>query len=417
MQTSLEGIANKAQRVKNYRFQNLYGMLNEDMLSYSWLKLNRNAATGVDGMSYQEYGLNVSERIADLVERLKEKRYHAKLVRRHYIPKGDGKMRPLGIPAIEDKLLQYAVMLILQAIYEQDFLPYSYGYRLNRGAKDAVGDLRKTLGEGRYNFVVEADIKGYFDTINHEWLVKMMEERIDDKAFMRLIRKWLKAGILDTDNTVKHPLAGTPQGGIVSPVLANIYMHYVLVLWFEKVVKKHCKGAAHLCVYADDFICAFEYREDAERFYRVLGKRLGKFGLSLSPEKTNIIDFRQWKGNALDFLGFEFRLARTRKRHVRIRTSRKKLRNSIKNFKAWCIKMRHVRMHELFNELNIKLRGYYNYYGLKGNSKSLNEFFFLVNRILFKNLNQRSQKRSYNWHGFKELTKQMGIIYPRIVEV
>lgn len=416
MQTSLERIANKAQRDKKYRFQNLYGMLNEELVEYSWRCLNKNAAAGIDKISYHEYDDNASENISGLVERLKEKRYRAKLVRRQYIPKGRGKMRPLGIPAIEDKLLQYAVLLILQAIYEQDFLPNSYGYRPGRGAKDAVKGIRKTLEEGKYNYVVEADIKGYFDNIDHEWLIKMMEQRIDDKSFISLIRKWLKAGIMDTDGKVLHPLTGTPQGGIISPMLSNIYMHYVLVLWFERVVKRYCKGGAYLCVYADDFVCAFTYRKDAERFYEALGKRLGKFGLTLSPDKTNVIEFTRKTGNSFDFLGFEFRLARTGKRRVRIRTSREKIRKSIQNFKIWCKAKRHEKLDKLFGELNVKLRGYYNYYGVKGNSKSLNEYFFIAMRTLYRNLNQRSQRKSYNWNGFKALIKHFHVVYPRLTE-
>jgi RNA-directed DNA polymerase len=416
MHTSLERIASKAQRKKKYRYQNLYGMLNEELLEYSWRCLNKNAAAGVDKISYHEYDDNVSENIPGLVKRLKEKRYRAKLVRRQYIPKGGGKMRPLGIPAIEDKLLQYAVLLILQAIYEQDFLPNSYGYRPGRGAKDAVKEIRETLEVGNYNYVVEADIEGYFDTIDHEWLITMMEQRIDDRPFLRLIRKWLKAGVMDTDGKVIHPLRGTPQGGIISPMLSNIYMHYVLVLWFERVVKKYCKGEAHLWVYADDFVCAFTHRKDAERFYEALEKRLGKFGLTLSFDKTHIIEFTRKTGNSFDFLGFEFRLARTGKRRVRIRTSREKLRKSIQNFKIWCKAKRHVRLDRLFGELNVKLRGYYNYYGVKGNSKSLNEFFFNVMRILYGNLNQRSQRRSYNWNGFKTLIKHFCVAYPRLTE-
>ncbi len=218
-------------------------------------------------------------------------------------------MRPLGIPATEDKLLQLAVKRILEAIYEQDFLRCSYGYRPDVGALDAVDKLTVKLQFGWYYFIVEADIKGYFDNIDHEWLVRMLEERIDDRALIQLITKWLKAGILETDGTVVHPVTGTPQGGIVSPVLSNVYLHYVLDLWFHKVFKKSCKGEACLIRYADDFVCAFQYQADAERFYSALRERMEKFRLELATEKTRIISFNRNAPDSksgFDFLGFEF---------------------------------------------------------------------------------------------------------------
>jgi group II intron reverse transcriptase/maturase len=414
MQTSLERIANKAKRDKKYRFQNLYRLLNEERLASSWIRLNKKAASGADGISYHEYAKGIAEKISKLTERLRAKRYKAKLIRRHYIPKTEGRMRPLGIPTIEDKLVQHAAAQILQAIYEQDFLTCSYGYRPKRDAKSAVKDLRASLQEGNYWYIVEADIKGFFDNINHDWLIRMLEQRIDDKAFIGLIRKWLKAGVLETDDKVIHPLTGTPQGGIISPVLANIYMHYCLCLWFEKVVKKHCKGMAYLCVYADDFVCAFEFKDDAKRFYKVLGKRFEKFNLQLSPEKTKIVEFNRWTKEAFDFLGFEFKMSAMSRRHVRIRTSRKKLRNSIKAIKEWCKENRQKKLNDLFAEVNAKLRGYYNYYGIKGNSESLLRVHLEVQMALFKWLNRRSQRKSLNWEAFKKIKKHFNLILPTI---
>jgi len=419
MQTSLRGIAKKAQEQKKHRFGNLYEMLNEENLHDSWRYIKKDAAYGVDRVSAREYEENLEENIRRLVGRLKRKSYRAKLVRRQYIPKGEGKFRALGIPATEDKLLQLAVKRILEAIYEQDFLRCSYGYRPKKGALDAVDKLTVKLQFGRYNFVVEADIKSYFDNIDHEWLVKMLEERIDDRALMQLIKKWLKAGILDTDGKVKHPVTGTPQGGIVSPILANVYLHYALDLWFHKVVKKHCRGEACLIRYADDFVCAFQYQADAERFYEALGKRLGKFGLEVSAEKTRIIPFhrRPPSGQShFQFLGFEFYWGEDRrgKPHLKRRTSRKKLRNSIKRFTEWCKKNRNLKPRALFRRLNAKLRGYYNYYGVFGNYDSLKQFFDQVKRILFKWLNRRSQRRSYNWKGFSQLLEHYRIEQPRI---
>jgi len=419
VQTSLRGIAKKAREQKKHRFGNLYEMLNEEFLHDCWRDIKKDAASGVDRVSAREYEENLEENIRQLVGRLKRKSYRAKLVRRQYIPKGEGKFRPLGIPATEDKLLQLVVKRILEAIYEQDFLRCSYGYRPKKGALDAVDKLTVKLQFGRYDFVVEADIEGYFDNIDHDWLIKMLEERIDDRALVRLIEKWLKAGILDTDGKVVHPVTGTPQGGIVSPILANVYLHYALDLWFHKVVRKHCRGEACLIRYADDFVCAFQYQGEAERFYRALGKRLEKFGLKLAAEKTRVIPFDRNPPsgkNRFDFLGFEFYWGKDRggKPHLKRRTSRKKLRNSIKCLTEWCIRNRNLKPRILFRRLNARLRGYYNYYGVIGNYDSLQQFFLQVRRILFKWLNRRSQRRSYNWEGFDQLLEHYRIEQPRI---
>jgi RNA-directed DNA polymerase len=248
VQTSLLGIANKAKSDKRYRFRNLYRELNEELLLDSWRLLRKDAALGVDRVSVAEYEANLAENVHQLVERLKRKRYRARLVRRHYIPKGHGGVRRLGIPATEDKLLQLAVKRLLEAIYEQDFLSCSYGYRPLVGARAAVDDLRVKLQFGGYHHLVEADIKGFFDNLSHEWLMRMLAERIDDEPFLRLIKKWLKAGVLDTDGKVLRPESGTPQGGIISPVLANVYLHYALDLWFERVIRRSCKGGAFCIV-------------------------------------------------------------------------------------------------------------------------------------------------------------------------
>ena len=307
--TSLRGIANKAKADKHHRFRDLYRCLNAELLLHCWRDLNKAAASGVDGVSAAAYAENLHANIEALAERLKSKRYRAKLVRRHYIPKENGKERPLGIPAVEDKLVQAACAKLMTAIYEQDFLESSYGYRPKRGAGDAVKDLTFDLQYGNYGYLVEADVKGFFDHLDHDKLLAMLSVRIDDRAFLGLIRKWLKAGILEPDGQVLHPDTGTPQGGIVSPVIANVYLHYVLDLWFEKVVKPRCEGEALLCRYADDWVCAFRYREDAEGFYRVLPKRLEKFNLEVAPEKTRLLRFSRFHPSMkrrFTFLGFEF---------------------------------------------------------------------------------------------------------------
>jgi RNA-directed DNA polymerase len=420
MQTSLQGIAKKAQSQKKYRFRNLYGKLNEGILRDCWRDIRKNAAYGVDRVSAQEYEQNLEENIRHLVERLKGKRYRAKLVRRQYIPKGEGRLRPLGIPATEDKLLQLAVKRILEAIYEQDFLRCSYGYRPKVGALDAVDKLTTKLQFGRCHWVVEADIEGFFNNIDHAWMIRMLQERIDDRSLLGLIRKWLKAGILDTDGKVIHPATGTPQGGIVSPILSNVYLHYALDLWFEKVVKKQCRGEACLIRYCDDYVCAFEEQAEAEWFYQELGQRLGKFGLELSAEKTRVIAFSRHRlagKTSFEFLGFEFRWGKDRagKDHLKRRTSPKRLRDSLKRFTKWCKENRHLKLKVLFERLNAKLRGYNNYYGVSGNSARLTGFFYHATWILLKWLNRRSQRRSYNWAGFKELITHFKVERPRIV--
>jgi RNA-directed DNA polymerase len=420
MPTSLQGIAKKAASQQGYRFRNLYGMLDEDFLKQCWRDIRKDAAAGVDQVSAQAYEQHLDENLHRLVERLKQKRYRAKLVRRHYIPKGDGTQRPLGIPAVEDKLLQLAVARLLEAIYEQDFLRCSYGYRPQVGALEAVDTLTIKLQFGRYAWVVEADIKKFFDTIDHDWMVRILAERIDDGALLRLIRKWLKAGVLDTDGTVLHPVTGTPQGGTVSPILAKVFLHDALDLWFEKVVKQHCRGEACLLRDADDFVCAFENQADAERFYNVLGQRLEKFGLELSGAKTRIIPFRRHRQagkTSCEFLGCECRWGKDRKGrdHLKRRTARKKLRASLKRFTVWCKENRHLRLSVLFQRLNAKLRGYYNYYGVHGNAASLKEFFNKAIRLLLKWLNRRSQRHSYTWQGYTAVLERFQVARPRIV--
>lgn len=422
MHPSLRGIAIQAKRHRDYRFGNLYTMLNKALLMDSWRYLNKSAASGIDRVSAREYGKNLEANVEALVERLKKRSYRARLVMRHYIPKGGGKYRPLGIPVIEDKLLQTAVKRILEAIYESDFFKFSYGYRPGKGVKRVLKTLSRELKFGQYGYVVEADIKGFFDHIDHDWLMRMLKERVNDDSFLRLIGKWLKAGILEADGTVIHPGAGTPQGGSISPVLANIYLHYVLDLWFEKVVKPECDGRVYLCRYADDFICLFQYKRDADRFYVELPQRLAKFNLSLAAEKTCILRFTKWDMDSsarFDFVGFEFRWGKDRKGnpHILYRTSRKKLKQSLSNFTSWCKDNRHLRLTELFDKLNRKLRGYNQHYGIIGNYRSLREFWDKAMEILMKWLNRRSQRKSYNKHGFFELLKHFQVIRPQIMQV
>jgi RNA-directed DNA polymerase len=420
MQTSLRGIATKAKQDEKYRFGNLYGMINKEALMIAWKGINKNSAEGIDKETAKEFKLNLDENLNVMLSALKSKKYKARLIKRVNIPKGEGKTRPLGLPVLRDKIIQKAATNILEAIYEQDFLKSSYGYRPRTGAQKAVSDIRIEL-MGKYDYVVEADIKSFFDNIDHNWLIRMLEQRIKDNTFLRLIKKWLKAGVLDVDGKVLMPKTGCPQGSVISPVLANIYLHYSLDLWFERVVKRVCKGEAYICRAADDFICAFRYKEDAERFYRSLGKRLGKFKLQLAEDKTKIINFsrfNKYENTSFDFLGFEFRWMVSRKgKDVIIRsTSKEKLQKSLKAFTQWCKENRNKKIRKIVKDLNVKLRGYFNYYGVIGNSKGLYKFYNPAIKILFKWLNRRSQKRSFTSEEFNAKMKWYGLIKPKIVE-
>jgi len=423
VQTSLRGIARTASFNKQHRFRDLYRLLNAEMLHLAWKGLKKSAAIADEDITVKEYGADLDANLERLVDRLKQKRYRAKLIKRRYIPKENGKQRPLGIPALEDKIVQKAAAMILVAIYEQDFLDCSYGYRPDRGAKDAVSDFVFQLQFGVFGYIVEADIKGYFDTIDHDKLLAMLEKRINDRAFMRLIIKWLKAGILEPDGYVKHPVTGTPQGGIISPVLSNLYLHIVLDEWFEDVVKPRLEGRAIMCRYADDWVCAFQYREDARRFYNVLPKRLGRYELQVEPSKTKIVRFSRFhpsrkRGRTFTFLGFEFYWFKDRKGIVRAkrRTAPSKQRIALRRMKAWLKASRHLPKRQFFQTLKRKLIGHYNYYYVRGNSRAVWSFYSQVIEYAKKWLNRRSQRKSYNWDKFKRVLEYTKIPKPRPTE-
>jgi RNA-directed DNA polymerase len=420
--TSLRGIAHRAKESKHHRFRNLYQEVSAELLMHCWQDLNKEAASGVDGLTAQTYATNLEGHIADLAERVKAKRYRAQLVRRVYIPKENGKERPLGIPALEDKLVQLACAKLLNAIYEQDFLDCSHGYRPGRSAKETVCDLTFGLQFGNYGYLVEADVQDFFGQIDHAWLLRMLALRVDDRAFLHLIRKWLKAGVLDTDGQVLHPGAGTPQGGIISPVLANLYLHHALDLWFERVVKPRCRGEALLCRYADDFVCAFRYHSDAWRFYQALPKRLAKFGLEVAPEKTQVLRFSRFHPSMkrrATFLGFELYWLEDRQGVPRVmrRTARRKLQGALQRIKDWIKSHRHLPGRDFIKGLNRRLVGHYNYYGLRGNSRDLWRFYQTASEWAFKWLNRRGGKRkSFTWQVFNRALQKLGIAKPRITE-
>jgi RNA-directed DNA polymerase len=422
MPTSLRGIANKASSDKHHRFRNLFGLLTVAFLLSCWERVNKKAANGVDRVSARSYARALVDNVGDLWDRVKRGSYRAKLVRRCHIPKEGGKTRPLGIPAVEDKLLQIAVSRILNAIYEPLFLPCSWAYRIGRNAREAVRTLKQELQFGCYGYVVEIDIKGFFDRIDHEKLMQMLELRINDRPFLRLIWKWLKAGVLEEGGKVIHPDTGCPQGSGISPVLANIYLHYVLDLWFQEEVRPRCKARAFMCRFADDVVFAFQWRHEAERFFRVLPKRLAKYGLELSAEKSRLVRFSRFQlgknSERFDFLGFEFRWVVDHKGIARVtcRTSRKRFRASLARVTEWLKAERHLPIRQLVEALNVRLRGHYNYYGVIGNSRSLSSYLYQVSRLLKKWLGRRSQKSRLSWEKYNALLKRFPLEEPRITE-
>jgi RNA-directed DNA polymerase len=420
-QTFLRAIAEKAFTHKHHRFGDLYRRLNRDVLRLSFFRLRKDAASGVDGVTFQQYERNLEANLIDLEGRLKRKAYRARLVRRKYIPKGDGKLRPLGIPVLEDKLLQMAVTQILLAIFEVDFLPCSYGYRPGVGAHDAIKALSDELQFGGHHFVVEADIKGFFNNLRWEWLEEMLEQRIADGAFLNLIRKWLRAGILEEDGQVIHPQTGTPQGGVVSPVLANLYLHYVLDLWFERMVRPQQQGHCRMIRYADDFVACFEYRHEAVAFEKALQDRLAKFGLEVATDKTKTLRFGQNGGphnGRFDFLGFEFYWEPDRQGQPRVkrRTATKKWRAGMQRMRDWVKTHRHQKLSRTIKTLKAKLRGTWNYYGLIGNYRRMKLFYEATCRTLYKWLNRRSQRQSLTWSAFNRMLARFQVPPPRIVE-
>jgi len=420
MQTSLSGIVQSAKREEKRRFRSLYSLLNKTNLRAAYYSLNKNASSGIDRISFSMYGECLESNLDELVSSLKAKRYRAKLIRRVYIPKAQGKLRPLGIPAISDKILQYAVAQILSAIYEEDFLDTSFGYRPGKDAHKALYELRRGL-LNRKSWVVEADIKSFFDNIDHKHLVRMVAQRVNDRPFLKLIWKWLKAGVMEPTGDVINPTTGTPQGGIVSPVLANIYLHYVLDLWHEKRVKPACVGGTCYTRYADDFVVTFQTYRDAKQFMQEMKTRLKKFNLEVAPDKTRLLmfdRFRKARSERFEFLSFEFwwGISQTGKDMLMHRTATSRFRQSVLNIKEWCKAMRNKRLRYIFTKLNRKLTGYYNYFGVEGNFKRIGQVYQSVIEILFKWLNRRSQRRSFNWKVYSEIVDYYGLKEPRITK-
>ncbi|MDL1977912.1 MAG: group II intron reverse transcriptase/maturase [Deltaproteobacteria bacterium] len=427
MVTKLQRIAEKARTDSGCRFTSLFHLMNVEMLRECFRQLRKDAAVGIDKVTKEEYAENLEENLTVLVEKLHRMSYVPQPVRRVYIPKpGSTKKRPLGIPALEDKLVQAGLARILTAIYEQDFIDDSYGFRPGRSCHDALRALSDEVEGQRIHYIVDADIKGFFDNVDHEWLMKFLEHRIADKRVLRYVKRFLMAGIME-DETVRASDKGTPQGGIVSPILANIYLHYSLDLWFTRVFQKSCCGQSRIIRYADDFVVCFQREVDATRFRHELDERLSKFGLEISPEKTKVVEFGPFaeskakrggsKAATFDFLGFTHYCSRTRDggrfRMKRI-TSRKKFTAKIRMFRDWLKAHRTLPTRELMEKVVAKLRGHFAYYGVTDNSKGISRFAYEVRCLLFKWLNRRGKRGCMSWDKFNLFLKKFPLPQPRI---
>ena len=426
-QLKLSLIAGHATRDNTMQFTSLAHLLDKEFLLECFFSLNRNKAKGVDNVGWYDYEKGLMGNMDSLVARLKVKKYKPLPARLVYIPKEGGEMRPLGISAIENKIVEKGISTILQSIYEQDFSNMSYGFRPNRNCHQAINELDNQIMRNPINHIVEADIKGFFDNVSHETLIKFLEIRIKDSSLLHLIKKFLKAGYVD-DSLLVTSEKGTAQGSILSPILANIFLHYVLDVWFEYTVKNHTRGYCELIRYADDFVCVVQYMDDAERIEKALKNRFSRFELEIHPEKSRKFSFGRFetenskkqnrRSNTFDFLGFTHFCDKTRKGFFKVgrKTSKKKFVKKCKEMTVWLKNVRNTaKPKEWWNTLNSKLRGHFQYYGVSGNYKSINAFYKHTVRMLHKWLNRRSQKKSMNWENFNKYLECYPIPKPKIV--
>ena len=419
--TKLRRIAKLAREAPERAFVSLGHNLDMDWMKEAYRRTRKDGAVGVDGQTARQYEQKLEENLQGLLNRAKSGTYRAPPVRRVHIPKGDGKQqRPIGIPTLEDKVLQRAVAMVLEAVYEQDFLPCSYGFRPERSAHQALQALRDQLMAMGGGTVIEVDLEQFFDSLDHARLREILSQRVRDGVLVRLIGKWLNAGVMDKGQ-LHYPEAGTPQGGVISPLLANIYLHEVLDVWFEKVVKPRLRGRAHLIRYADDVTIAFALEEDAHRVMKVLPKRLEKYGLKLNPDKTRMVNFRSPPRNnndpggasgkepgSFDVLGFRHYWGRSLRGYwvIKRKTASDRFTRALKKIAQWCKMARHWPIPEQHQLLCQKLRGHYGYYGITGNWVALGRFKYEVRRLWRKWLGTRSWRAKTNWNWFAQLEKR-----------
>jgi group II intron reverse transcriptase/maturase len=427
MLTDINRIAILAKEDPARKFYSIAHLITEERLTEKFWKLRKDSSAGIDGVVHAQYAANVEEDIRQLHRRLVEDKYQAQPLRRVYIPKEDGKQRPISIPVLEDKLVQSVAVDLLNAIYEQDFFDCSYGFRPGRSQHQALDKVGKVICTRPTSWVLELDIKAYFDSIVRENLSEMVRRRVTDGSMLRLIGKWINVGAIDDGKLIMSE-TGTGQGQPISPLLANIYLHHILDEWFEEEVKPRLRGEAHEIRYADDAILCFQYREDAEKVLEVLPKRFAKFGLTLHPEKTRLIAFGRFaqveakkrgeeKPDTFDFLGLTHICARSRqgKFTVHVKTIDKRLRRGLKSIADWCKQHRHDPVSEQQKTLNAKLRGHYQYYGRRTNHASIHRFYREVCGIWRKWLSRRTRGNPLTWEKFYEVLRQNPLLTPRIM--
>ncbi len=422
----LERVRTAARLKKKERFTALLHHVGADLLrqAYSWLK--QDAAAGVDGVTWEEYGVDLDRQLADLHARIHRGSYRAQPSRRHYIPKPDGRQRPLGVAAVEDKVVQRAVVEALNAIWEEDFLGFSYGFRPGRGQHDALDALAVGIETRAVNWILDADIAGFFDAVSHDWLMRFVEHRIGDRRIIRLIRKWLKAGVMEAGQ-VKATTAGTPQGAVISPLLANIYLHYVFDLWAERWRRREATGDMIIVRYADDIVVGFRHKGDAERFWSEMARRLATFALTLHPDKTRLIEFgrraaadRDGRGlgkpETFDFLGFTHICARSRagRFQLRRRSRRDRMRGKLREIRDAFWQHRHAPLDEQGSWLQQVVRGFFAYHAVPTNSTALSEFRGIVAWHWLRALRRRGQRDSTSWASINRLVERW-IPRPRIL--
>lgn len=426
MGTEFAKIAEVVSKHPKEKLTTLVHYINMETLEQSYRRQSGKKAAGVDDVTKVQYGERLEENLKELMAKMKRQAYKPQPVKRIYIPKdGSDKQRPLGLPAFEDKIVQGVISGILTEIYEPIFLDMSYGFRPGRSCHDALRSLNATIEGKKVNYIVDADIKGFFDNVDHTWIMEMLAYRIGDPNLLRQISRFLKAGIME-EGKWEESEAGAPQGGLISPIISNIYLHYALDLWFEKVVKKGSKGEAYMIRFADDFTCCFQYRDDAERFYAALVERLAKFKLEVAGEKTKIIEFGRFAESGLakigqtpdkfDFLGFTHYCGKSKAGKFRVKrvTSKKKMKSKLKKIKQWMKENITKPVVELIKELNVKLNGHYNYFGITDNTPGIQKFAYAVRRALLRHLNRRRQGKPCDFLKFEKLMKKFPLVSPKI---
>ena len=427
METGLGRIAAKARCEPNIQFTSLAHHITREQVWGSLCHIPDNSAPGTDGQTVSEAKETFDVWIEPMLQSVHREGYQAPTIRRVYIPKpGKQEKRPLGVPCVADRALQRSTAQVLSAIYEQDFLPCSFGGRPGVGAHQALATLNEVIAGRKVSWVLEADLKNYFGSLSHEWMLRFVEHRVGDPRIISLIRRWLKAGIME-DGQIHESEEGTPQGGSISVLLSNIYLHYVLDLWFERVVKPRLNGEAYMVRYIDDFVLCFQYRSDALRFQDVLCKRLGKFGLDLAPAKTKLVEFGRFaqkyagkrgrrRPETIYFLGFTLYCTRNHKGNFKVgfRTEKSRLHRSLSKLCDLMQRMRHLPIQEQVINLNRVLRGHYAYYGIAGNIRALQQVYRVVERYWYKMLCSRSRKGSFPWTVFSGIKASFPLQQPRL---